>query len=161
MAVRIGMGFDLHELVSGRALWLGCVEVPSEKGSLGHSDGDALAHAVADAILGAASAGDIGDHFPDTDPRWKDVSGAEILRRTAEIVRARGGRILSVDSTVFLERPRLGDRKREMAERMAEALGGAAVNVKAKTAEGLGPVGEGRAVAAQAVAMVGEPGEEV
>ncbi|MBN1417159.1 MAG: 2-C-methyl-D-erythritol 2,4-cyclodiphosphate synthase [Planctomycetes bacterium] len=154
------MGYDLHRLVPGRPLRLGCVEVPADVGPLGHSDGDALAHAVADAILGAAGAGDIGDHFPDTDPRWEGVSGAEILRRTAEIVGALRARILSVDATLFLERPRLGGRKREMAARMAEALGGIAVNVKAKTAEGLGAIGEGLAVAAQAVAMVDRLEEE-
>jgi len=155
-ATRIGIGYDLHKLVEGRPLILGGVDIPSERGALGHSDADVVCHAVTDAILGAARAGDIGQHYPDTDPRWKDAVSTDLLRDAVAIVRRLGWTVENVDVVIVLERPKLGPHKRQMELRLAETLGVApdAVSIKAKTNEGFDAVGRGEAVAAHAVALV-------
>ncbi|MBV9973390.1 MAG: 2-C-methyl-D-erythritol 2,4-cyclodiphosphate synthase [Candidatus Eremiobacteraeota bacterium] len=154
--MRVGHGFDVHRLVEGRRLVLGGADVPFERGVLGHSDGDALTHAVADALLGAAALGDLGKHFPDTDVRWKDARSIDLLRMCAQSVRDAGFTILSVDSTVVLERPKLAPHIQTMRENIARALDIPAgnVSVKAKTSEGLGFTGDGSGVAAYAVAVL-------
>jgi 2-C-methyl-D-erythritol 4-phosphate cytidylyltransferase/2-C-methyl-D-erythritol 2,4-cyclodiphosphate synthase len=153
---RIGVGYDLHRLVERRPLVLGGVTVPFDRGAIGHSDADVVCHAVTDAILGAARAGDIGQHFPDTDPRWKDASSVALLRDAVAIVGGSGWTIENVDVVVVLERPKLGPRRREIEESLATALGvdAAHVSVKAKTNEGQDAVGRGEAIAAQAVALL-------
>jgi 2-C-methyl-D-erythritol 4-phosphate cytidylyltransferase/2-C-methyl-D-erythritol 2,4-cyclodiphosphate synthase len=155
---RVGIGYDLHRLVPGRRLIVGGVDVPSEIGADGHSDADVVCHAVTDALLGAASEGDIGQHFPDTDRQWKDASSIELLRRIAELVRSRGFSILNVDVVVVLERPKLGPFRASIAEQLGSALGidARAVGVKAKTNEGVDAVGRGEAIAAHAVALLSE-----
>lgn len=151
--LRIGQGWDVHRLVPGRPLVLGGVTVPSELGLDGHSDADILAHAITDAILGALALGDIGMHFPDTDPRWKGCDSLVFLRHAKELAEARGYRVVNVDSTVILERPKLKDYRQAIRERLAETLGLDAdrVSVKFKTAEKLGPVGERRSAESQAI----------
>jgi 2-C-methyl-D-erythritol 2,4-cyclodiphosphate synthase len=151
--VRVGLGWDSHRLLPGRALILGGVAIPSEFGLDGHSDADILAHAIVDALLGAAALGDIGMHFPDTDPRWKDASSDQFLAHAAALVRERGFTIVNVDSTVILERPKLKDYRMAIRETLARTLGLEVdrVSVKFKTAERVGPVGEGKSGEAQAV----------
>ena len=151
--VRCGLGWDVHRIASGRPLILGGVTVVSEFGLEGHSDADVLAHAITDAILGAAALGDIGMHFPDTDPRWKGCDSLVFLRHARELAEAQGYRLVNVDSTVILERPKLKDYRQTIRERLAGTLGLAIdrVSVKFKTAEKVGPVGEGRSAEAQAV----------
>ena len=153
---RAGIGYDLHRLVEGRPLILGGVTIPFERGLLGHSDADAVCHAVTDAILGAASAGDIGRHFPDTDPKWKDASSIDLLRRAAEIVRERGLEVGNVDATVIAERPKLLPYIDRMREAVAGAIGIPVdrVSIKGKTNEGVGALGRGEAIAVHAIAMV-------
>lgn len=153
---RIGMGYDLHRLAVGRRLMVGGVEVPSEIGAVGHSDADVVCHAITDALLGAASAGDIGEHFPDADAQWKDASSLDLLRRIVELVRARGFAIVNVDVVVVLERPKLGPYRERITATLAAALGIAAeaVGLKAKTNEGVDAVGRGEAIAAHAVALL-------
>jgi len=152
----VGIGRDTHRLADGRRLVLGGVPVDSPKGPDAHSDGDVLLHAIIDAMLGAAGLGDIGDHFPDADPAYRDADSRELLRRANALLAERGRRVVHVDATVYLERPKLGPLKPRMRETIAGDLGLApdGVNVKAKTAEGLGAVGRGEAVAAEAVATV-------
>jgi 2-C-methyl-D-erythritol 2,4-cyclodiphosphate synthase len=151
--IRTGLGWDSHRLAAGRPLILGGVAVPSEFGPEGHSDSDVLAHAITDAILGAAALGDIGMHFPDSDPQWKGCDSLVFLRHARALAQARGFRVVHVDSTVILERPKLKDHRQSIRERLAEALGLELdrVSVKFKTAEKVGPVGEGRTAEAQAV----------
>jgi 2-C-methyl-D-erythritol 2,4-cyclodiphosphate synthase len=151
--IRTGLGWDVHRIVPGRPMILGGVTVVCEFGLEGHSDADVLAHAVTDAILGAAALGDIGMHFPDTDPRWKGCDSLVFLRHARELVEAQGYRLVNVDSTVILERPKLKDYRQTIRESLAAALGLALdrVSVKFKTAEKVGPVGEGRSAEAQAV----------
>jgi 2-C-methyl-D-erythritol 2,4-cyclodiphosphate synthase len=146
----------VHRLAAGRPLILGGVRVPSESGLDGHSDADVLAHAITDAILGAAALGDIGMHFPDTDPQWKGCDSLVFLRGARALMEAAGFRLVNVDSTVVLERPKLKDYRQAIREKLAEALGLALdrVSVKFKTAERLGPVGEGRSAEAQAIATL-------
>jgi 2-C-methyl-D-erythritol 2,4-cyclodiphosphate synthase len=153
---RAGTGWDVHRLTAGRPLILGGVGIPSEFGLEGHSDADVLAHAITDAILGAAALGDIGMHFPDTDPRWKGAGSLLFLRHAKELAEQAGYRIVNVDSTVILERPKLKDYRTAIRESLAATLGIAIdrVSVKFKTAEKLGPVGEGRSAEAQAVATL-------
>jgi 2-C-methyl-D-erythritol 2,4-cyclodiphosphate synthase len=154
--MRVGQGWDVHRLVSDRPLILGGVTVASELGLEGHSDADILAHAITDAILGAAALGDIGMHFPDTDPRWKGCDSLVFLRHAAELAGARGYRIANVDSTVILERPKLKGYRQAIRERLAGALGldPDRVSVKFKTAEKVGPVGEGKSAEAQAIVLL-------
>lgn len=153
---RIGIGFDIHRLVEGRKLVLGGVEIPFEKGLLGHSDSDVLTHAICDALLGAAALGDIGTHFPDTDPRWAGASSLDFLARVIELIAGRGFLVSNVDATVIAERPKLGPYIPAIRDRLASVLGIDVdrVNVKAKTGEGLESVGRGEAMAAQAVALL-------
>jgi len=153
---RAGTGYDLHRLVEGRPLILGGVTVSSDKGALGHSDADVVCHAATDAILGAVGLGDIGRHFPDTDPRWKNADSLVLLREAARMVRDHGYEVGNLDVTVILERPKIKDAVEPMRTRLAEALGidRDRVSVKGKTNEGVDAVGRGEAVAAHAVALV-------
>jgi 2-C-methyl-D-erythritol 2,4-cyclodiphosphate synthase len=152
----VGFGFDLHPLVADRPLVLGGVTVASDRGLGGHSDADVLAHAVGEALLGALALGDLGRHFPDTDPRYRGISSLELLRRVVELVGAQGGRLVNVDATVLAEAPRLAPHLPAMARRLAEALGLPAdrVSVKAKSPEGLGLLGRREGIAAMAVVGV-------
>jgi 2-C-methyl-D-erythritol 2,4-cyclodiphosphate synthase len=153
---RIGFGNDVHRLAPGRNLILGGVAIPFEKGPVGHSDGDALAHAVCDALLGAAALGDIGRHFPDTDPQWHNVSSLLFLERTRELLDQAGYRIANVDSTISLERPKLAPHILSMRTKLAESLGIDAdqISVKAKTGEAVDAVGEGAAIRVDAVVLL-------
>jgi 2-C-methyl-D-erythritol 2,4-cyclodiphosphate synthase len=155
-AIRIGEGWDIHALVEGRKLILGGVDIPHHKGLLGHSDADALLHAITDALLGAAAMGDIGSHFPDTDAQFKGADSAVLLREVARRVRAKGYAIGNVDSTVIAQAPKLAPYIAAMRESIAHALSLDVdqVNVKAKTAEKMGPVGEGMAIEARAAALL-------
>lgn len=153
---RIGQGWDVHRIVAGRPMILGGVIIPSAFGLEGHSDADILSHAITDALLGALALGDIGMHFPDTDPRWKDGDSLMFLRHARTLVRGQGYEIANVDSTVILERPKLKDFRAAIREKLAETLGLHldSVSVKFKTAERLGPVGEGLSAEAQAVVLL-------
>jgi 2-C-methyl-D-erythritol 4-phosphate cytidylyltransferase/2-C-methyl-D-erythritol 2,4-cyclodiphosphate synthase len=153
---RAGMGYDLHRFVDGRPLILGGVTIPCDRGLAGHSDADAVCHAVTDAILGAAGAGDIGRHFSDTDPRWKGASSLDLLRRALEVVRAQGLAVGNVDATVILERPKLAPYIDQMRANLAAVLGVSIdrVSIKGKTNEGLGEIGRGEALAVHAIALV-------
>jgi 2-C-methyl-D-erythritol 2,4-cyclodiphosphate synthase len=157
MAVsRCGIGYDLHRLVENRKLMLGGIEVPFEKGTLGHSDGDVLCHAICDALLGAASLGDIGTHFPDSDPKWRGVSSLVFLRQVRQYLERKNWAIAHIDAVVVAERPKLGPHFPGMRAAIAKSLGVAPeqVNLKAKTNEGLGELGRGEAVAAHAIATI-------
>jgi 2-C-methyl-D-erythritol 2,4-cyclodiphosphate synthase len=156
MSTRVGQGWDVHRIVEGRPLILGGVTIPSAFGLQGHSDADVLSHAITDAILGAIAAGDIGMHFPDTDPRWKGCDSLQFLKHACGLAEQAGFRIISVDSTVIMERPKLKDFRLAIQESLAKTMGldVAVVSVKFKTAEGLGPVGEGRSAEAQAVVLM-------
>jgi 2-C-methyl-D-erythritol 2,4-cyclodiphosphate synthase len=153
---RIGEGWDIHALVPGRKLVIGGVEIPFERGLLGHSDADVLLHAITDALLGAAGLGDIGRHFPDTDERFRGADSAVLLAEAARLVRGQGLRIGNVDSTVIAQAPKLASHIEAMRSRIAQALdvAPANVNIKAKTAEKLGPVGEGLAIEARAIVLL-------
>lgn len=153
---RSGIGYDLHRLAAGRKLVLGGVEVPFDKGPVGHSDGDALAHAICDALLGAAGLGDIGTHFPDTDPRWKDAQSLRFLEHVRTLLAERSLRIMHLDAIVITERPKLGPHFPAMRESLARALGiqASQINLKAKTNEGVDAVGRGEAIAVQAIATL-------
>lgn len=153
---RVGHGYDSHRLVPDRKLYLGGVEIPFELGLLGHSDADVLIHAVIDALLGAAGAGDIGRHFPDTDPAYKDIRSTELLKRAATVLEESGWRVANLDITLIAERPKIAAHVPAICENIAGVLGitPQQVNVKGKTAEGLGPVGEGLAMECFAVAML-------
>jgi len=149
---RCGIAYDLHRLAEGRKLMIGGVEVPFEKGSVGHSDGDVLSHA----LLGAAALGDIGTHFPDTDPKWKDASSLIFLEHTRKLLDARSMRINHLDAVVICERPKLGPHFPAMRHVLAKALGIAPeqINLKAKTNEGTGEIGRGEAIASHAIATL-------
>ena len=151
--IRTGLGWDVHRIAAGRPMILGGVTIACEFGLEGHSDADVLAHAITDAILGAAALGDIGMHFPDSDPKWKGCDSLVFLRHARELAEARGYRIVNVDSTVILERPKLKDYRLPIRECLAGALGLEldSMSVKFKTAEKVGPVGEGRSAEAQAI----------
>ena len=154
--MRIGHGYDVHRLVEGRKLILGGVEIPFEKGLLGHSDADVLLHALSDALLGAAALGDIGQHFPDTDERYRGADSTVLLRRVAALLRERGYEVGNVDCTVLAQRPKLAGFIPQMRENIASALNIPAdrVSVKATTEEGLGFTGSGEGIAAHAVALI-------
>ena len=156
MKIRIGQGWDVHRIELGRPLILGGVTIPCEFGLAGHSDADVLAHAITDAILGALAAGDIGMHFPDTDQRWKGRNSLEFLRHACGLASEGGYRIVNIDSTVILERPKLKNYRAAIRQSLAETIGLQleAVSVKFKTAEGKGPVGEGQTAEAQAVVLL-------
>jgi 2-C-methyl-D-erythritol 2,4-cyclodiphosphate synthase len=153
---RTGIGYDLHRMAPGRKLVLGGVEVPFDRGPVGHSDGDTLTHAICDAVLGAAGLGDIGTHFPDSDPAWKGISSLRFLEQARVLVADRDLRIEHIDATVIAERPRLGPHFPAMRRALAAALGiePSQINLKAKTNEGMDAVGLGEAIAAQAIATL-------
>jgi 2-C-methyl-D-erythritol 2,4-cyclodiphosphate synthase len=157
--IRTGLGWDNHRIAAGRKLVLGGISIDWDMGLEGHSDADVLSHAITDAILGAAALGDIGMHFPDTDPRWKGVDSLQFLKHACDLARAQGFRISHVDSTVILERPKLKDYRSSIRERLAATIDLPVdrVSVKFKTSEKVGPVGEGRSAEAQAVVtLIGE-----
>jgi 2-C-methyl-D-erythritol 4-phosphate cytidylyltransferase/2-C-methyl-D-erythritol 2,4-cyclodiphosphate synthase len=156
MTARIGLGYDSHRLVQGRPLTLGGVTIPHVAGLWGHSDADALCHAITDAVLGAAALGDIGCHFPDTDSRWKDADSIELLRQAVTLVRQAGFAVSNVDAVVVADQPKLAPHAEAMRARLAEALGvpSAAVSVKGKTNEGMGETGRGEGIAVHAVALL-------
>jgi 2-C-methyl-D-erythritol 2,4-cyclodiphosphate synthase len=156
MSARVGFGYDLHRLVEGRRLVLGGIEIPFPKGLAGHSDADVVLHSICDALLGAAALGDLGRHFPDTDPRYAGISSAALLEAVRAEVARRGFQIENVDVTILAEAPRLQPVLDDMRARVAELLGIAPdrVNVKAKTNEGVGEIGRGEAIAAYAVCLV-------
>ncbi len=154
--MRIGQGFDIHALAEGRKLIIGGVTIPYERGLAGHSDADVLLHAICDALIGAAALGDIGKHFPDTDPRYAGIDSRKLLREVAQLLRARGYRVVNVDSTVIAQAPKLAPFIVPMRENIASDLGVPvdAVNVKAKTAERLGTLGRGEGIVAEAVVLI-------
>lgn len=156
MSALTGIGYDTHRLTAGRRLILGGVEIPHEQGLDGHSDADVLTHAVIDALLGAAGLGDIGEHYPDSDERWRDADSIELLERVVAMLAAAGCDIVNVDCTILIEVPRLSAHKQAIRARLATTLGlpEARVNVKATTDEGMGFVGRGEGVAALAIASV-------
>jgi 2-C-methyl-D-erythritol 2,4-cyclodiphosphate synthase len=156
--MRIGQGWDIHRLAPGRRLMIGGVEIPHDRGEVAHSDGDVLLHAITDAILGAAALGDIGTHFPPSEPEWKDASSADLLRRALRVVREAGFEILNVDCTVILEAPKLFPFREAIRSSIAGILGAemSAVSFKAKTREGLGEAGRGDAVEAMAAVLLRE-----
>lgn len=153
MDIRVGLGWDNHRIVSGRPLILGGVTIDWHMGLEGHSDADVLSHAITDAILGAAALGDIGMHFPDTDPQWRGAGSLQFLQHACDLVRRHGYRLSNVDSTVILERPKLKDYRIAIRERLAATIGLSIdrVSVKFKTSEKVGPVGEERSAEAQAI----------
>jgi 2-C-methyl-D-erythritol 2,4-cyclodiphosphate synthase len=154
--MRVGHGFDAHRLVEGRKLILGGVDVPHEKGALGHSDADVLAHAVSDALLGAAALGDLGGHFPDTDERWRNADSMELLGHCRAEVHRAGYRVENIDATIVLQQPKLAPFIIRMRENVAMRIGISVnqVSVKAKTSEGMGYTGDGSGIAAFAVALI-------
>jgi 2-C-methyl-D-erythritol 2,4-cyclodiphosphate synthase len=153
---RCGIGYDLHRLEAGRKLMIGGVHVPFEKGPVGHSDGDVLAHAICDALLGAASMGDIGKHFPDTDPKWKGANSLIFLEHLRGLFKSQELQIIHIDAVVITERPKLGPHFPAMREALAKSLGIEAkqINLKAKTNEGVDAIGRGEAIAAHVVATI-------
>lgn len=156
--MRVGLGYDVHRLVEGRPLIIGGVEIPFERGLAGHSDADVLLHAIADALLGAAALGDIGTHFPDSDPHWEGADSLELLRLVGERVQEAGFRVSNIDATVALQRPKLSPHIPAMCQNIARAvgIGEEDVSVKATTTEKLGFVGTGEGAAAQAVCLLEE-----
>ncbi len=156
--MRIGTGYDVHRLVTGRKLVLGGISIPFEKGLLGHSDADVLVHAICDALLGAAGLGDIGLHFPDSSPEFKDIFSIKLLVRTTQMIREKGFSVVNIDATVLAEAPKLSPYRKEMEMTIAQALEiePGRVNVKATTTEGLGMIGKGEGIGAMAVAMIEE-----
>lgn len=156
--MRIGSGYDVHKLVENRDLILGGVKIPYEKGLLGHSDADVLLHAIADALLGAVALGDIGKHFPDTDPQYKGADSRKLLSHVLDLISAEGYCIINLDATVIAQKPKLAPYIQEMREHIAETLGllVSQVNVKATTEEGLGFTGAGLGIAATAVCLLEE-----
>ncbi len=154
--MRVGIGYDLHRLEPGRPLILGGVEVPFDKGLAGHSDGDALAHAITDALLGAAALGNIGQHFPDTDPAYKNADSMELLRKASELVRDRGYTIGNLDANIIAQQPKLNPHLDAMRTRLSEVLGIeiGRISVKAKTNELVGPEGRGEAMSTQAIVLL-------
>lgn len=157
--IRVGQGFDVHQLVEGRPCIIGGVTIPYEKGLLGHSDADVLLHAISDAILGALGLGDIGKHFPDTDPVFKDADSLKLLERVWELAVERGYQLGNVDSTIIAQKPKMAPYIPQMAEIIAKALGAelSQVNVKATTTEQLGFAGRGEGIAAQSVVCLIQP----
>ena len=154
--MRIGIGYDVHKLVTGRKLVLGGIVIPFEKGLLGHSDADVLVHAVCDALLGAAAMGDIGLHFPDTDPKFKNISSLKLLAETIAMVRDHGFTIGNIDTIVFAEAPKIGPYRKMMQEKLADtvAVDPGCINIKATTTEGLGIIGKGEGIGAMSVALL-------
>ena len=159
--MRIGQGFDIHALVAGRRLIIGAVEIPHDQGLAGHSDADVLVHAICDALLGAAGLGDIGRHFPDTDPRYRDADSRMLLCEVVRRVNARGWKLVNVDATIIAQAPRMAPHIPLMQERLRACLGGECqVNIKAKTMERLGAIGRGEGIAAEAIALLALAGPD-
>jgi len=156
LTARVGQGWDVHRIAAERPLILGGIAIPSEFGLAGHSDAVVLSHAITDAILGAIAAGDLGMHFPDSDPRWKGCDSLQFLRHACDLAGQAGFQIVNVDSTVILERPKLKDHRQAIRESLAKTMGldVGRISVKFKTAEGLGPAGEGRSAEAQAIVLI-------
>ncbi|MBI4641787.1 MAG: 2-C-methyl-D-erythritol 2,4-cyclodiphosphate synthase [Candidatus Tectomicrobia bacterium] len=154
--IRVGIGYDIHRLAEGRKLILGGVEIPHEKGLLGHSDADVLIHSICDALLGSLALGDIGQHFPDTDPRYKDVSSLSLLKQVAAMVTKEGYEVWNLDSTIVAQNPRLASYIVAMRKNIMASLGVemSRISIKAKTPEGLGPLGEEKGIAAYAICSV-------
>ena len=154
--MRVGFGYDVHKLVRGRQLVLGGVEIPFEKGLLGHSDADVLTHAICDALLGAAGLGDIGIHFPDTDPKYKDISSLKLLHAVLGMLSENGLTIVNIDTVIFAEAPKLSPFRQAMQTALAKALKLASeqLNIKATTTEGLGTIGQGDGIGAMAVVLI-------
>ena len=163
MQYKIGIGYDIHRLVEGRKLFLGGVEIPYIKGLLGYSDGDVLLHAIADAILGAMSLGDIGQHFPNTDPRYKDIKSKELIKKVITLMRGKKLVLKNVDTVILAEEPKIYPFKEKMLDEMASMLGIERnnINIKSTTNEGVGAIGKGEAIAAHAVVLLGERGERL
>lgn len=157
--MRVGMGYDVHRLVAGRDLIMGGVKIPYEKGLLGHSDADVLLHAIADALLGAAALGDIGKHFPDSDPAYKGISSVLLLQKVGELIEEKGFLIENIDATIIAQAPKMRPYIDTMRENIAKALGITVeqVNVKATTEEGLGFTGTGEGISSQAICMLTSP----
>ena len=156
MSLRVGQGFDVHALVEGRRLVIGGVQIPHDRGLLGHSDADVLLHAICDALLGAAALGDIGRHFPDSDARYQGIDSRQLLRHVRHLLTQRGYRVVNVDATIIAQAPRMAPHIAAMVGHIAADLGldAGAVNVKATTTEGLGFTGRGEGIAAQAICLV-------
>ena len=154
--MQIGIGYDVHRLVTGRQLILGGEVIPFDKGLQGHSDADVLVHAICDALLGAIGAGDIGQHFPDTDHQYKDISSLILLARTSALVRRQGYIIQNIDTIIFAEAPKIGPYREAMQKNLAKAVEvtPACINIKATTTEGLGPIGRGEGISAMSVVLV-------
>jgi len=154
--MRVGLGYDIHRLVPGRKLVLGGVTIPFDKGLIGHSDADVLVHAVCDALLGAANLGDIGVHFPDTDPTFKGISSIKLLAKTHRMVKNNGFKIINIDSVIFIETPKISPFRDEMRKNIALAIeiDPDCINVKATTTEGLGIIGKGEGIGAMCVALI-------
>ncbi len=152
----VGLGYDVHRLVKGRKLILGGITIPYEKGLLGHSDADVLVHALCDAILGAAGLGDIGLHFPDTDPEYENIYSIELLEKTFDMIRKKGLSIVNADSTIFAEAPKLSGYREEMQKKIADTIktDPARINIKATTTEGLGMIGKGEGIGAMCVVLI-------
>ncbi len=159
MSLRIGHGFDVHPLVSGRKCIIGGVDIPHDKGLDGHSDADVLLHAICDALLGAAALGDIGRHFPNTDPRFKGIDSRELLRHVVALLKSKGYGVVNIDATVIAEAPKLAPHVEIMRAHIAADIGGVidSVNVKATTSERLGFTGRGEGIAAEAVCLIRQP----
>lgn len=158
---RVGFGYDLHRLASGRALWLGGVKIEYDRGLVGHSDADVLVHAVADALLGAAGLGDIGQHFPDSEGRWKDMKGSALMETILPLIRGKNLKPVNVDCTLHAEQPKLSPHRDKIRDTLAKMVGLPAerVNVKFKTNEGLDSIGRAEAIAASAVALLSDSSE--
>ena len=156
MPYRIGIGYDIHRLVEGRKLFIGSVEIPYTKGLLGHSDGDVLLHAICDALLGTVAQGDIGEHFPDTDPQYQDISSSKLLEIVAGLVRKKDCSISNIDTVIIAQEPKLSPFKKQIQKNIAQLLKikEDCVNVKAKTNEGLGEIGRKEAIAAYAAVVI-------
>ena len=154
--MRVGMGYDVHRLAEGRNLILGGVQIPWEKGLLGHSDADVLIHAIMDALLGAAALGDIGRHFPDTDPAYEGISSVMLLKHVAELLQENGYGITNIDATIIAQKPKMAPHIPQMRENIADALGIglSALNIKATTEEGMGFTGRGEGIASQAICLL-------
>ena len=154
--MRVGLGYDVHKLVEGRQLVLGGVEIPFKKGLLGHSDADVLTHAVCDAILGAAGLGDIGIHFPDSDPEYKGISSIKLLRKVLGMLEDKGFIIVNIDTVIFAEAPKLSSYRQAMQTALAGAMNlePRHINIKATTTEGLGTIGRGEGIAAMAIVLI-------
>ena len=158
--MRIGIGYDSHKLVEGRRLIIGGITIPFEKGLLGHSDADVLSHAIIDSLIGALGLGDIGQHFPDTDPQWKDASSIELLKRIISLIRMNGYEVSWIDSSIIAEQPKLSPYIEEMKTALSESgIPPGAINIKAKTNEGMGFIGRGEGIAAYAVCLLKRIGQ--